>query len=166
MSHSERHDHLRAAIQEITATQKTAACAVALHDYDTGFRFSLHGDRVFHAASTIKVAVLLALMKAVDEGGIRLSDPLHVRNRFLSAVDGTPYRMDSTSDGYPQLYRFVGHTVKIGDLADCMITSSSNLATNLLLELIGTEKAAQVLRDAGIKGVQLRRGVADDKAHE
>jgi beta-lactamase class A len=110
--------------------------------------------------------VLLAVMKAVDEGRLRLSDPLHVRNRFLSAADGTPYQMDSNSDGYPQLYRFVGQTVKIADLADCMITSSSNLATNLLLDLIGTQCATDVVHQAGVKGVELRRGVADDKAHE
>jgi len=166
MSDFDRHDRLRAAIEEITKSQKTTGCGVALQDYESGFRFSYHGGRNFHAASTIKVAVLLALMKAVDERRIRLTDPLHVRNRFLSAVGGTPYRMDPTGDGYPPLYRSVGQTVKIGDLADSMITSSSNLATNLLLDFIGTERAAQVLRDAGVEGVQLRRGVADDKAHE
>ena len=167
MSESDRHNQLRAAIEEITAAQKTVACAVAVHDYYSGFRFSLNGDRVFHAASTIKVAILLALMKAVDQGRVRLSDPLHVRNRFLSAVRGMPYQLDSGSDGYPQLYRSVGRTAKIGDLADCMITSSSNLATNLLLDFIGTERAAEVLREASVtKGVHLRRGVADDRAHE
>jgi len=166
MSDSDPHRRLKTAIEEITSAQKTAACAVALHDYERDFRFSLEGDRVFHAASTIKVAVLLAVMKAVDEGSLRLSDPLHVRNYFRSAVDGTPYSMDSNSDGYPPLYRSVGSTVKIGELADCMITSSSNLATNLLLDLVGIEQATRVVREAGINGVELRRGVADDKAHE
>ena len=93
MSDSDPHRRLKTAIEEITSAQKTAACAVALHDYERVFRFSLEGDRVFHAASTIKVAVLLAVMKAVDEGRLRLSDPLHVRNYFRSAVDGTPYSM-------------------------------------------------------------------------
>src|SRR6187401_688551 len=130
MSDSHRQNRLRAAIEEITKEQKTLGCAVALHDFESGFHFSLNGDQVFHAASTIKVAVLLAVMKAVDEGDVRLSDPLHVRNRFLSAVGGAPFQVDSSSDGYPALYKSVGQTVKIGDLADCMITSSSNLATN------------------------------------
>jgi beta-lactamase class A len=166
MSDSDQQETLRAAIEEITRAQNTVACGVAVHDHQSGFRFELNGDRLFHAASTIKVAILLALMKAVDEGQVRLSDPLHVRNRFLSAVDGTPYHLDSGGDGYPQLYKSVGRTAKIGDLADTMITSSSNLATNLLLDFIGTERAGEVLDAAGVKGVHLRRGVADDKAFE
>jgi beta-lactamase class A len=166
MSETARHDQLRSAIEQIASAQKTAACAVALHDYASDDRFSLNGDRVFHAASTIKVAVLLSVMKAVDDGDLRLSDPLHVRNRFHSAINRVPYFMDSSSDGYPQLYRLVGGTAKIGDLANCMITSSSNLATNLLLDFIGLERARDILRASGVRGVELRRGVADDLAHE
>ncbi|CAN5117307.1 N/A [soil metagenome] len=163
---SDRTEQLRTALEEITAAQKTVACGVAVRDFETGFEFSHHGDRVFHAASTIKVAILLALMKLVDERQLQLTAPLHVRNRFLSAVDATPYRLDSSSDGFPQLYRSVGRTAKIADLAESMITSSSNLATNLLLDFIGNERAAEILRDAGAKGVHLRRGVADDKAFD
>jgi beta-lactamase class A len=142
------------------------ACAVALHDFETGFRFALNGDRLFHAASTIKVAILLALFKGVDEGRIRVSDPLHVRNRFVSAFDHSAFRLDSDSDGYPQLYRSIGRTARISALAESMIIWSSNLATNLLLDHIGTEEAGKVLRDAGVSGVHLRRGVEDNKAHE
>jgi beta-lactamase class A len=166
MSEPDVRDHLRSAIEEISTAHKTARCAVAVRDYNSDFRFSLEGDRLFHAASTIKAAILLAVMKAVDEGRARLTDPIHVRNRFLSAVDKTPYRLDSDSDGYPQLYRSIGRTAKLADLADSMITSSSNLATNLLLDFVGTDRAAGVLQEAGVKGVHLRRGVEDEKAFE
>ena len=158
---------LQSAIEEIVRDSSgTSLCAVSLHDNESGFRFSLNGDRVFHAASTIKVAILLALFKAIDEGRMRTSDPLHVRNRFRSAVDRTPFVLDSNSDGYPQLYRSVGRTARLGDLAESMIIWSSNLATNLLLEHVGAEYAASVLKDAGVEGVHLHRGVDDTKAHE
>lgn len=42
-----------------------------------------------------------------------------------------------------------------------MMTSSSNLATNLLLDFIEMKRAVEVLRQAGVNGVQLRRGVAE-----
>ena len=145
---------------------KQKACAVALHDYETDFSFSLNGDRLFHAASTIKVAILLALFKGVDSERFRLTSPLHVRNRFLSAIDRKPFRLDAESDGYPQLYKSIGRTAKISDLAESMIIWSSNLATNLLLDYIGVDYAAQILRDAKVSGVHLRRGVSDDRAHE
>jgi len=162
---AEQTGQLSRAIEEITAKAALQACAVAVHDYQSDWRFHLSGDRLFHAASTIKVAILLAALKAVDEGRAQWTDPIHVRNRFLSVVDGTPYRLNSDSDGYPQLYRAIGRTAKLCELAETMITSSSNLATNLLLDFIGTDFAGEVLRSAGVAGVHLRRGVEDEKAY-
>ena len=165
----DEHDktrQLQEACERIMGESKPVAYAVALHDYETGLRFSINADRHFHAASTIKVAILLAIGKALDEGKIRGSDTLHVRNRFLSAVDGTPFRIDAESDGYPQLHRLIGRTAKVSDLSEWMIVSSSNLATNLLLDYITVEYAQRVLREAGVNGVELRRGVDDARAHE
>lgn len=166
MTTSDKNEELRRAIEQIVQESGAVACGVAVHDFETAFRFELEGDQIFHAASTIKVAILLALFKAIDEGRIRATDPLHVRNRFLSVVDRTPFRLNSDSDGYPQLYRSIGRTARISDLAESMIIWSSNLATNLLLDHIGVEYAAKVLHDAGVSGVHLRRGVEDNKAHE
>src|SRR5436189_3640936 len=153
-------------LERLTAESKARASAVALHDLESGLRFSLRGDRWFHAASTIKVAVLLAVFRAVDEGRLRLDDSLHVRNRFISAADGSPFRLDSDSDALPELYQAIGRTVNISALAEGMIAASSNLATNLLLDLVGVEYARNVLRGAQVSGVELRRGVEDHAAHE
>ena len=157
---------LREAVEKIAGESKACAVAVALLDFDSGLRFSLAGDRWFHAASTIKVAVLLAIFRAADEGRLQLDDSLHVRNRFISAADGFPFRLDSDSDALPELYQAIGRTVNISTLAEGMIAASSNLATNLLLDLVGVEYARNVLRDAQVSGVQLRRGVEDHAAHE
>src|SRR6266478_7662940 len=157
---------LRNELEKIAGESKANAISVAVLDLESGFRFSLAGDRWFHAASTIKVAVLLAIFRATDEGRLRLDDPLHVRNRFLSAANGSPFRLSPASDGMPELYRAIGRTVKISALAEGMITASSNLATNLLLDFVGVEYARHVLRDAHVEGVELRRGVEDHAAHE
>ena len=153
-------------LERLTAESKTRASAVALHDLESGLRFSLRGDRWFHAASTIKVAVLLAVFRAADEGRLRLDDSLHVRNRFISAADGSPFRLEPDSDAMPELYQAIGRTAKISDLAQGMISASSNLATNLLLDFVGVEYARKVLQDAQVSGVELRRGVEDHAAHE
>ena len=166
MEDHEKTETLRQSCERIMSESKAVAYAVALRDYETGFRFAINADRRFHAASTIKVAILLAIGKGIDEGRIRPEDTLHVRNRFLSAIDRTPFRIDSNSDGYPELHRLVGRTAKISDLAEWMIVSSSNLATNLLLDYISVEEARRVLREAGVNGVELRRGVDDTKAHD
>src|SRR4051794_8566885 len=154
-------DALRQECERILSDSKASAYAVAVHDYETGLRVSINADRRFHAASTIKVAILLAIGKALDDGRIRPNDTLHVRNHFQSAIDRTPFRINSDTDGYPQLHRLIGRTAKISDLTEWMIVSSSNLATNLLLDYIGVEAAQKTLEEAGVKGVDLRRGVDD-----
>jgi beta-lactamase class A len=165
MEDQEKSEMLRQSCERIMSDSKAVAYAVAVRDYETGFRFAINADRPFHAASTIKVGILLAVGKAIDDGRIRPGDTLHIRNRFLSAVDGIPFRIDAESDGYPQLHRLVGRTAKVSDLTEWMIVSSSNLATNLLLDYITVDEAQRVLRDAGVEGVDLRRGVDDTKAH-
>jgi len=166
MNDHEKTEAVRQECERILGESKAVASAVAVHDYETGFRLSINGERLFHAASTIKVAILLAIGKTIDEGRIRPNDTLHVRNRFRSAVDGSPFRIEVETDGYPQLHRLIGRTAKISDLTEWMIVSSSNLATNLLLDYISVEEAQRVLRDAGVSGVILRRGVDDTRAHE
>jgi beta-lactamase class A len=153
-------------VERLSAGSKARAIAVAVHDFQSGLRFSLRGDRWFHAASTIKVAVLLAVFRAADEGRVHLDDSLHVRNRFISAADGSPFHLSPDSDAMPELYQLVGRTAKISTLAEGMIAASSNLATNLLLDFMGVEYARKVLRDAQVDGVELRRGVEDYAAHE
>ena len=166
MNEQEKTERLRQECERILGESKAVAAAVAVHDYETGLRLAVNADRHFHAASTMKVAVLLAIGKAIDAGRIRPNDTLHVRNRFLSAIDRTPFRIDAEADGYPQLHKLIGRTAKISDLTEWMIVSSSNLATNLLLDYITVEEAQKVLRDAGVTGMELRRGVDDTKAHE
>jgi beta-lactamase class A len=166
MSRGDVSSSLTEEVERLTAESKARSTAVSVHDLESGSRFSLRGDRWFHAASTIKVAVLLALFRAVDDGRVRLDDSLHVRNRFISAADGSPFQLNRDSDAMPELYQAIGRTAKISALAEGMISASSNLATNLLLDFLGVEYARNVLRDAHVEGVELRRGVEDQVAHE
>ena len=157
---------LNGEVERLSAEGKARAIAVAVHDLESGLRFSLRGERWFHAASTIKVAVLLAIFRAADEGRLHLDDSLHVRNRFISAANGSPFRLNSGSDAMPELYQTIGRTAKIFALAEGLIAASSNLAANLLLDFVGVEYARKVLRDAQVDGVELRRAVEDHAAHE
>jgi len=166
MSHVDLSSTFNEEVERLSAASRASAIGVAVHDFESGLRFSLRGDRWFHAASTIKVAVLLAVFRAADEGRLHLDDSLHVRNRFISAADGAPFRLSPDSDAMPELYRLVGRTAKISMLAEGMIAASSNLATNLLLDFMGVEYARKVLRDAQVGGVELRRGVEDHAAYE
>jgi len=166
MTHESKTETLRQECERILTESKAVGYGVAVHDYETGLRLALNAERRFHAASTMKVAILLAIAKAIDDGRIRPNDTLHVRKRFRSAVDRSPFRIAAESDGYPQLHKLIGRTARISDLTEWMIVSSSNLATNLLLDYLTLEEAQKVLRAAGVTGLELRRGVDDTKAYD
>jgi beta-lactamase class A len=153
-------------IDEIAQELGGEGLGVSLFDYETGVQWSQRGDRWFHSASTIKVAVLLALFGAIDSGRFSLDSRLHIRNRFLSLVDGTPFRVASGRDADKEVHAAIGRTMRIGDLARHMIVTSSNLATNLLVDLIRVDQAQEMLARHGIRGIELARGVEDDKAFE
>src|SRR5256886_17113234 len=166
MSNPDVSSSLNEQLERVAIKRKARAIAVAIHDLETDFRFSLRGDRWFHAASTIKVAVLLAVFRAADQGRLRLDDSLHVRNRFFSAADGSVFRVSKDRDATPELYAAIGRTAKICALAQAMIVGSSNLAANLLLDFVGVDYARTVLGEAEVVGVEVRRGVEDHGAYE
>jgi beta-lactamase class A len=59
---------------------------------------SWQGDLWFHAASTIKVPVLLGVYGAIHAGLLSEESPVHVRNRFFSLADGSRFRRGA---GFP-----------------------------------------------------------------
>jgi beta-lactamase class A len=101
-----------------------SALGVAVHDYATGRDFGMEADRWFHAASTIKVAVLLAVFRAVDSGALRLEDPVNVRN-CSPAIGGTIFRVELIRTGrcLPPANR--AQFMTVGALAQVMITRSA-----------------------------------------
>jgi beta-lactamase class A len=157
---------LEGRIVELEKTSRARAIGVALEDLETGASFRYNADRWFHAASTIKVAILVGVYGAIHRGDLLPQSRVHVRNRFLSAYDGSPYRVRIDRDANAEVHREIGRTLRVSELAEHMITSSSNLATNLLLDLVGLDVLQKTLDEFGLTGVDLRRGVEDELAFE
>jgi beta-lactamase class A len=157
---------LRARFGELQERAGARALGVAISDLETGAEFGYHADRWFHAASTIKVAILVGVYGAIHRGELLPQSRVHVRNRFLSAFDGSPYRMRLDRDSNEDVHREIGRTLRVSELADAMITTSSNLATNLLLDLVGLDVLQRTIDGFGLHGIDLRRGVEDEKAFE
>ena len=156
--------NLTHAIQELAAD---APAAAALYDYQTRTAWAFDGDRWFHAASTIKIAVLACLYAELEARDLTPLHRLHVRNRFFSVADGSAYRIAPSRDANSDVHAEVGRTMRIGDLARHMIATSSNLATNLLVDFIGVDRIRARTSEAGLDGgIDFRRGVEDDRAFE
>jgi beta-lactamase class A len=159
-------DQLDSRIRAVADEANGITLGVSVYDYLSGIAWCLNGDRWFHAASVIKVPILIALFEAIDHGRFGLNSRLVVRNRFLSVVDGAPFRIDPNRDGDAEVHGARGRTMKLRELAERMIVRSSNLATNLLVDLLGVDAINASLRTLGIDGVELVRGVEDDRAFE
>ena len=155
-----------ARVTEIASGISEGALGVSVYDYLSGCSWQYDGQRWFHAASTIKVAVLAAVFDAIDAGRFSPESRVHVRNRFCSAIDGEPFRVQASRDADGEVHAAIGRTMRITELARHMIGTSSNLATNLLLDVVGLDQARCALATRGVEGVDLQRGVEDDRAFE
>jgi beta-lactamase class A len=162
-----RESALREQIEKIERESGAKAIAVAMRDAETGLELHSHGDRWFHAASTIKVPILLGVFAAIDRGELLPHSRVHVRNRFLSVVENIPFRVESGRDSNSAVHNAIGKMMRVDELAYHMITTSSNLATNLLLGVIGPDAVNDTLKTLHVdKGIELRRGVEDELAFE
>jgi beta-lactamase class A len=162
-----RERALQLEIEKIEKDAGAKAIAVALYDGETGFELHYNADRWFHAASTIKVPILLGVFAAIDRGELLPHSRVHVRNRFLSVVENVPFRVESGRDANSAVHAATGKMMRVDELAYHMITTSSNLATNLLLGVIGPDSVTETLKELHVdEGIELKRGVEDELAFE
>lgn len=143
-----------------------AEIGVACRDLETGREFFFNERQMMHAASTMKVPVMIEVFRQAEKNKFRLEDSVRVKNEFHSLVDGSPYSLDMTDDSDASMYRALGMRMTIRQLVEQMITVSSNLATNMLIERVGAANVMATLRELGIQNMQVRRGVEDTKAYQ
>jgi len=118
-----------------------------------------------YAASTMKVAVLLAAQHAHEAGTLDLDRPVPVTDRFASAAPGAPdYVLAHAPDDDPAPWERLGGTASLRWLAERMIVRSSNLATNIVLAHVGIGSAHREWARAGARHSRLGRGIEDAAA--
>lgn len=158
---------LPAAVEAAIARVPGADVAVTVVDLADDRIWNLRGDVVFHAASMMKVPVLLELFRRAEAGGIDPGEPVTLRNEFPSIVDGSPYTLKSADDSDDLVYTWVGQPVTWARLAGRMITHSSNLATNALVTRLGADAITRTAHALGSSArTVVRRGVEDQKAFD
>lgn len=144
----------------------TAEVAVAFKDLGTGDSLLIEAHTVMHAASTMKVPVMLELFRRAEAGELSLDEPIPVRNQFRSIADGSTYSLSAEDDSEHGLYGQPGERVPLRRLMELMITHSSNLATNLLIDLADPQRIAGTLAQLNASEMRVLRGVEDTPAYE
>ena len=140
--------------------------AMAFKNIETGEELLINSHEDFHAASTMKTPVMIEVYKQVALGTFALDDSVLVKNEFSSIVDGSTYSLSVGDDSESVLYNLLGTKRTIADLTYDMIIVSSNLATNLVIDLVDAKKVTQTMRDLGAPDIEVLRGVEDQKAFD
>jgi len=159
-------DSLRRQLDARISQLPGAEVGVAYLDLHTGDTLFLNADSSYHAASTMKVPVMMEVFRSARSGRLSLGQEILLVNQFSSIADGSRYSLDPASDSDTTLYRRIGQRVSVDTLLRLMITRSSNLATNTLIALVGAEEITRAVRGLGANRIQVRRGVEDGKAYD
>jgi beta-lactamase class A len=163
---SQQRDSTLATIVARIRQEPGAQVGLAYMDLGSADTLFLNADTSFHAASTMKVPVMIELFRRANSGSFTMGQGLMVVNQFASIVDGSPYALDVGSDSDSTLYRRLGGRVPVDTLLRLMITRSSNFATNILISLVGADEVTRTMRALGAHRIQVLRGVEDGKAFD
>jgi len=156
---------LEARVQKLIA-DSGAEVAVAMRTVDGRKTLLIDPDKKFHAASTMKVPVMIELFRQAAARTLNLDDPLPIKNEFHSIVDGSVYQLNVGDDSDKDVYEQIDKTMTLRELCEAMITVSSNFAANLLIERVGVENVKKTVTRLGAGGMTVLRGVEDQKAFD
>lgn len=161
---------LAQARQEIDALIAASGAEVAVAwrplDAKRGEEILINPTLRFHAASTMKVPVMIELFRQANVRKLKLTDKVLVTNQFTSIEDGSPFVLKATEDSDGETYKAMGKTLTYRELVEASITVSSNLATNILIERLGARNIQATVDTMGASGMQVLRGVEDQKAFD
>ncbi|MFZ0819810.1 MAG: serine hydrolase [Candidatus Acidiferrales bacterium] len=144
-----------------------ADVAVAYSTLDgTPQEMMLNENESFHAASTMKIPVMIELFAEAHSGKLGLDDKLLIQNEFHSIVDDSIYHLDPKDDSDEDVYKAIGTQWTLRQLCEAMITKSSNLATDLIIEKLGVANIQACVHLLQADGLHLLRGVEDEKAFQ
>ena len=119
----------------------------------TGQTFAVNADRVFPQGSSIKIPVLITLLREDQDGRLHLSERIKVHKAEMVAGSGVlQYFGDGTS------------SIALRDLAALMMVLSDNTATNMLIDRVGMANVNAEIHGAGLVHTQLARKMMNQAA--
>jgi len=148
------HEQFEAGMRQ-TARRLDGVAGYSIKDLTTGESFYLNADLVFPTASSIKLAVLLELMRQAQEGKLSLDEKHTVRHTETTVGDDEPI-LAMLGDGTV--------TMSLRDIATFMVVLSDNSATNILIDRVGLDNVNSEIARLGLRETHLRRKMIDIEA--
>jgi beta-lactamase class A len=126
---------------------------VYVRDLEGDFGYGVRPDEEFFTASTIKLPVMVAVYRKVDEGELSFSQMIEIKEEDWAA-----------GAGWLQWER-AGTRQTVGDLLLLMMTQSDNVATNALVRTVGgADHVNEVARSLGAENTLLYQKVSSERA--
>ena len=141
---------LQRQVEALMSRYKFLSSGMFFLDLDTGDYLDINGDRVFPAASTIKLPILIAFFQDLDAGKVSLNETLVMRRDLMTNGSGT------------MQYQRAGTKFSARETVTKMITISDNTATNMIIDRLGgIAKLNQRFRGWGLKDTVIRNLLGD-----
>jgi beta-lactamase class A len=133
--------------QRITdlVTELKGTAGIVVRDLSSGEGVGVNADQEFPAASVIKLGVLWQLFQAVEAGRVKLDDRLPLPEARDIQGSGILREMHS------------GLMPTVQDVAILMIIISDDVATNMLIDLLGLAEINAALQALGLTRTRLGR---------
>ena len=131
-----------AGIARVIGVSTTAGVSVRLQRVGADTAAAAVDDGRLHlTASTMKLVVLFSYLEAVDDGRVDPRADIRVHSDFPSA-DGI-HRFDVSEEDEDDLAPWRRETAPLQWLVERMVTRSSNLATDLVIEAVGLDRVVE-----------------------
>lgn len=127
---------------------------LVIRDLDTGWTFHVNPDKIFPAASMVKVPIMAACLKAAEEGQLSLRDNMKLKRSDKAAGSGV-LRTRATGSAYT-----------IEQLVELMVTYSDNTAANMLIDLLGFDYLNRTFMEMGLQQTNLSRKMMDFRSRD
>lgn len=138
-------------IKEFIKTQK-GNVAVVVKNLTTKAEVKINENLIFPSASTIKLAIMSELLNRVNEGSMKLDDTIELTEAMKTGGDGILKELH------------YGHKFSLEEIMAMMIIVSDNMATNILIDLLGMDNVNAAIKRLGLKNTKLQRKMMDSQA--
>ena len=128
-----------ASIRSLIAAAEGSGARVGLYARrPDGEFFGYRDDEVFPSASTIKIGIMIELFRRIDAGEFDLDQRHQLRATDQAAGSGVLQHLDR------------GLNPTLRDLCYLMMSISDNLATNIIIGLLGLDRVNATLGSLGL----------------
>ena len=138
--------------ERIQATIQAFQGTVSIYakNLDTGKTYGLREDQPVRTASTVKLPIMVALFRAVEDGKAKWSETLLLRDEDKVSGSGVLHELSG------------GVRLPLADVMHLMIVVSDNTATNLIIDRITADAVNEEMDRYGLTRTRSLRKVRGD----